>query len=212
MKENINKTIISLFDYSGEWCRPYKEVGYNVIQLDIKLGQDIFEDTIPAAIVDNVNGKKIYGLLAAVPCTDFAGSGARWWKIKENQPADYKGNCIAFDNTIDCSIGMVLAVLFLVELFNPEFWSLENPVGRIKKLVPEIGEPQLYFNPCDFGDPYTKKTVLYGKFNTNLKYNRVKPTEGSKIWRLYGGKSERTKELRSITPPGFAKAFFEANR
>lgn len=27
-----------------------------------------------------------------------------------------------------------------------------------------------------------------------------------------GGKSERTKELRSMTPLGFAKAFFEANQ
>jgi hypothetical protein len=26
-----------------------------------------------------------------------------------------------------------------------------------------------------------------------------------------GGKSERTKELRSITPKGFAKAFYDAN-
>jgi hypothetical protein len=27
-----------------------------------------------------------------------------------------------------------------------------------------------------------------------------------------GGKSERTKKLRSVTPQGFAKAFFEANQ
>lgn len=25
---------------------------------------------------------KIYGILAAPPCTHFAGSGARWWKDK----------------------------------------------------------------------------------------------------------------------------------
>jgi hypothetical protein len=27
-----------------------------------------------------------------------------------------------------------------------------------------------------------------------------------------GGKSAKTKELRSITPPGFAEAFFKANK
>jgi hypothetical protein len=27
-----------------------------------------------------------------------------------------------------------------------------------------------------------------------------------------GGKSERTKEIRSMTPKGFAKAFYEANK
>ena len=40
----------------------------------------------------------------------------------------------------------------------------------------------------------------------------VKPTEGSRMHTQYGGKSERTKMLRSQTPPGFALAFFEANR
>ena len=94
----------------------------------------------------------------------------------------------------------------------PDFWVIENPISRIHKLVPEIGRPQMYFNPCDFGEPYTKKTALYGAFNTGLKMNPVPPTEGSKMHRLYGGKSERTKELRSVTPPGFAKAFYEANK
>jgi len=70
----------------------------------------------------------------------------------------------------------------------------------------------MYFDPCDFGDPYTKKTALYGNFNTHLKRTPVKPVEGSKMHRLYGGKSEKTKAARSITPEGFARAFFEANK
>jgi hypothetical protein len=36
--------------------------------------------------------------------------------------------------------------------------------------------------------------------------------DGQKLHRCLGGKSERTKELRSITPMGFAKAFYEANK
>ena len=35
--------------------------------------------------------------------------------------------------------------------------------------------------------------------------------QGSWVQQL-GGKSEKTKMLRSTTPPGFAKAFFEANQ
>lgn len=67
----------------------------------------------------------------------------------------------------------------------------------------------MWFNPCDYGDPYTKKTGLWGQFNTNLAKNPVEPTDNW-IMRL-GGSSERTKALRSATPPGFARAFFEAN-
>ena len=91
----------------------------------------------------------------------------------------------------------------------------ENPVGRLPRLVPELGKPRMYFNPCDYGDPYTKKTGLWGDFNTNLPKNPVEPErvckQGSWVQKL-GGKSERTKELRSMTPPGFAQAFFEANK
>jgi len=67
------------------------------------------------------------------------------------------------------------------------------------------------FNPCDYGDPYTKRTHLWGEFQPPAEAP-VEPAEGSRLWRNYGGKSERTKRERSITPPGFAQAFFKANR
>jgi hypothetical protein len=206
------KTILSLFDYTGNWSRPYKEAGYNVIRQDIKLGQDIFSDTIPAAVADHVEGNPVHGILAAVPCTDFAGSGARWWKEKENQPAYYEGKDVEFESTVEMSIFFVISVLFIVELFNPKWWVIENPVGRMHKLVPEVGKPKMYFNPTDFGHPYTKRTALYGNFNTNLPKTFTLNLFGSEMWARYGGKSERTKAARSVTPEGFARAFFEANR
>ena len=88
----------------------------------------------------------------------------------------------------------------------PAFWALENPVGR---LAHYLGKPKMYFNPCDYGDPYTKKTCLWGKFNIPIK-DRVEPVKGSKMHLIAPGKDRVM--LRSITPPGFAKAFFEANR
>jgi hypothetical protein len=61
---------------------------------------------------------------------------------------------------------------------------------------------------------YTKKTGLWGNFNRNLKRKYIEPVktcaQGSPTQRL-GGKSAKTKELRSHTPAGFAQAFFEAN-
>ena len=206
----MKKVIVSLFDFTGNWCKPYKDAGYNVIQHDLKTGQDIFADTIPAAIADHVDGNRIHGLLAAIPCTDFAVSGARWFKKKETQPADYKGP-VEFESTVDMSIGMALAVLFIVELLKPLWWSAEQPIGRLHNLVPEMGKPKMYFNPHEFGHPYSKKTALYGNFNTNLYKTPVLNLFGSEMWSKYGGKSEKTKALRSVTPIGFAKAFFEAN-
>jgi hypothetical protein len=112
--------------------------------------------------------------------------------------------------TVD-SMGIVIACLRIIAITQPVFWCLENPVGKLSRWM---GKPQLKFNPCDYGDPYTKKTYLWGKFNMPVRYP-VDPvrscSQGSWIQTL-GGKSDRTKELRSITPPGFARAFFEANR
>ncbi len=204
------KTIVSLFDYTGTWSKPYKDAGYNVIRHDLQLGQDIFTDTMPAAIDDHLEGRTIHGLLAAVPCTDFAGSGARWWKEKEKQPANHpKLDC--FDSVVDMSETMVHCVLAIVEWLRPTWWCVENPIGRIHKLVPELGKPLMYFNPTDFGHPYTKRTALYGKFNTNLPKTFALNLFGSEMWSKYGGKSQRTKNARSVTPKGFAQAFFTAN-
>lgn len=202
------KTLLSLFDYTGNWARPFFEAGWNVILWDIKHSCDnyqYFKDVNNACadffyehIFDNYG--TVDGIIAALPCTDFAVCGARWFEEKDRR-----------SDTLE-SIELAWQTLRIIDLCDPDFWTIEQPISRLHRLVPEVGKPRMYFNPCDFGDPYTKKTALYGEFNTNLKMNKVFPSEGSKMHRKYGGKSEKTKELRSATPPGFAKAFFEANK
>lgn len=135
----------------------------------------------------------VYGILAAPPCDHFAVSGARWWHDKGQAPL-LEG------------LAIVDACIRIIYLHRPEFWALENPVGR---LIHYLGKPVMSFNPCDYGDPYTKKTLLWGRFNKPTTYP-VEPTRGSMMHRLPPG--PRRKELRSITPPGFATAFFLANQ
>ena len=181
------KRIISLCDYSGEWVRPYQEAGYYVKLLDIKHGYDVRLLRKPK--------DPIYGIVAAPPCTTFAGSGAKWWMLRP--PSEIlEGLAI-----VDACIRYIFAC-------EPVFWAIENPVGWLRNY---LGEPVMRFDPCDYGDPYTKKTCLWGKFNIPIK-RPVEPTEGSKMHLQYGGKSELTKTMRSITPAGFARAFFEVNK
>lgn len=210
----MDKTILSIFDYSGRWSEPYKKAGYPVIRADIKHGIDVFllfEDVMMPYNDD----ARVYGVLAAPPCTDFSVSGAWKWKDKEQQPADYESSnrmSLFFNNTVEHSIFMVVATIEIIKRLQPKFWVIENPVGRLNKLVPEL-KPYgpWYFDPFEFGDPYTKKTGLWGVFNKPVK-TPVLPLFGSEIRNKYGGKSERTKEMRSLTPRGFSKAFFEANK
>ena len=68
------KTILSLCDYSGAWCEPFRRAGYDVKQYDLKNGEDIVLLKKPAG--------SVYGILAAPPCTHLANSGARHFKAK----------------------------------------------------------------------------------------------------------------------------------
>lgn len=136
--------------------------------------------------------RKVHGVLAAPPCTDLSGSGARWWKDKGEG---------ALLNALSIADACVRIICF----HKPVFWALENPVGRLRRYY---GAPTLIFDPCDYGDPYTKKTLLWGEFNLPEE-NPVEPTEGSKMHKLPPSPDRAL--LRSATPPGFAQAFFKAN-
>lgn len=192
----MNRTILSLYDYTGKWSQPYADDGYDVIRIDLqrdnKDARLLTLDELP---------KRIHGIIAAPPCTVFAASGARWPRTPE-QMAE--------------GLSMVDAVLRYVHVYQPEWWVLENPIG---KLVRYLGKPAMYFNPSDYAghadDPsseaYTKRTCLWGSFNTQLPPASLDPANGSMMWAKYGGKSQRTKNARSATPLGFARAFREAN-
>lgn len=196
------KTILSLFDYSGRWSSFYKEAGYDVYQVDIKLGLDVL-----SLEPRDLPFSSVHGILAAPPCTDFAGSGAQYWKKKDE------------DGRTEASLALIDKTLSLVDYYQPTFWALENPVGRLPTLRPRLGKPW-YFNPNEFAgwlegelsdkECYTKRTGIWGVYNRPERKVRPVSPEGNWIMRL-GGKSERTKELRSMTPLGFSKAFFEAN-
>jgi hypothetical protein len=200
---NHEKVVLSLFDLSGEWSRPWEEAGYQVYRFDIQADADMgdinnFSTGFFNDWFADFDGMDIYAILAACPCTDFAVSGARHFAAK-----DADGRTVT-------SVRLVSQTLAAIEYFKPAIWALENPVGRIEDLT---GLPpwRLSFDPNHLGDTYTKKTLIWGRFNADLPIAPVEPIEGSKMHRLYGGKSMATKNARSVTPEGFAYAFFQAN-
>ena len=190
---NRHKVILDLCGGTGAWSRPYAEAGYDVRvvtlpELDVRTYQP------PDAV---------QGVLAAPPCTHFTNSGAQYWRKK-----DADGRTL-----LDTQI--ISHCLRIIATCAPNWFVLENPVGRMRRW---LGPPVLIFNPCDYGDPYTKRTCLWGRFGLPVQ-RPVEPefvlaSNGdrySKINMKTGGTSAKTKLLRSITPPGFARAFFEAN-
>ncbi len=244
-----DRSLLSLFDYSGRWSSPFCDAGWDVVPWDIKIDEfrDIMTLDGPETLMDLFE-QEFSGVLAALPCTHYAVSGAQYWKAKDA------------DGRTNEAMDLTYQVEKLVDWYCPTdpdyyedggtfFWALENPVGRLNKLHPELPAP-LYWNPCDFAgylnlsdsdhneldrirrkdgrditreevefvmkcEAYTKKTGLWGDFNHNLIKNAIEPVrvcrQGSPV-QTFGGKSDRTKEVRSNTPVGFSIAFYNANK
>lgn len=181
-----SRIIISLCDHSGAWSRPYLEAGYDVRRYDLQQGQDIRLLKFPG---------QIYGLLAAPPCTMFCiGANHLQAKRTEAQMLD--------------ALSIVDACYRLAAVSNPRFWAIENSAGQLPKW---LGPPAYSFQPYWFGDGYRKLTHLWGKFD----FPRQVPTLTiGKSGAIENAKSEAGSRMnnRSITPAGFARAFFEANQ
>jgi len=179
------KIILDLCGGTGSWSKSYKDAGYEVINVDIKRGLDVRTYKPP---------ENVYGILAAPPCTMFSLA-----RTRVKAPRDFKE-------------GMELVIACLNIIWecryknNLAFWALENPMGYLRQF---LGKPAFTFDPCEFGDGYTKRTDLWGYFNKPLKIKIPKNKKFPSISDFTGsGQSIR----RAITPPKFAKAFFRANQ
>ena len=205
-EKQISKIILDLCGGSGSWGKPYQDAGYDVRLITLP-DNDVTTYEPP----DNV-----YGVLAAPPCTEF--SVAQGYSV-----------------TRDFEAGMVVvnACMRIIKKCNPVFWAMENPVGFLRQ---HIGKPQFTFQPWEFGDAWTKKTDIWGNFNIPLRqYFKwedvpklplyIRPSRGKpSIAFLHKSaqrlipqlaqfpEAETDAAFRAITPPGFAKAFFEANK
>jgi len=208
-----NKIILDLAGGSGAWSKKYKEAGYTVFNITLP-GYDILQTVISKSVkgIYFIGEKRlfvkiydIYGILAAPTCTQFS-----FARTRAKTPRDLRDGMklvIACLNIIwECRYDHKLA-----------FWCLENPMGYLRQF---LGKPVFTFDPCDFGDPYTKKTDLWGYFNIPkkkpIKLNedqlRRSKINNRRLPSISEITSSKQADKRSITPAGFAKAFFKANR
>lgn len=192
-----SRVILDLCGGSGSWSRPYAEAGYRVVLVTLP-DHDVRTYVPPA---------DVHGVLGAPPCTEFSparhGSRSRraGGTIIPRAPDHIAG--------MDC----VNACMRIVLQARPVWWALENPVGGLGAY---LGTPRDVFEPCDFGDPWTKRTALWGDFRLPERGPFVDPLGGGPFCVVCDPSRRRTTWCsnaahRAVTPAGFARAFFEAN-
>lgn len=167
------RVVLDLCGGSGAWGRPYVDAGYDVRVV-----------TWPDADVRLYQPPpNVHGVLAAPPCTEFS-------VAKASQRRNFAQ-----------ALEPVIACLRIIALCQPRWWAIENP-GR-SLLSHWLGPARDTWEPFEFGDPWTKRTALWGQFR--------KPKRGPWVKPKASAMSRSSAAARAVTPPGFARAFFQAN-
>jgi hypothetical protein len=176
--------VYSLCDATGLWSQPYADAGFDVRCIDLSRGSDV-------RFLEHPN-HAVYGVLAAPPCT-------RWTRATGATPPN--------DEETAAALAVCDACLRFIVAARPHVWALENPPGQLDRW---LGPPVYSFQPHDFGDPYTKRTYLWGKFNVPSRRPTI-PTRNGISSNQGDPALGWMPHTRSATPRGFAAAFFAAN-
>ena len=224
-------TVISLFDESGNMGRPWAEAGAKVICYDLENKADVekFEsggtleryccdlssDWVINRIAEVYDPDIIFGF---PPCTDLAVSGAMHFNDKRRVNPQFQHEAVALARQVE-KLGNLTG----------KPWFAENPVSVLASMW---RKPDHYFHPYNYGgylpeddvhprwptyiaprDYYRKKTAIWCGNGFIMPPHKCvgDPGADSAQHRKLGGKSAKTKQIRSETPRGFAIAVKEAN-
>ena len=216
---------VSLFDYTGVMLAPWRDAGYLCYNFDIQHdpnkqrkrdGMVFCHMDLLKEIPTFQQPYDIKFVSAFPPCDHLAVSGARWFRGKGL-------------HKLAESIKLFAVAAEYCEMSGAPY-MIENPVSTISTYW---RKPDHTFDPYEYGgyiehedathpqypeyitayDAYPKKTCLWvggGFIMPSTKPVNVGDGYSTQHQKL-GGKSMKTKNIRSATPRGFAKAVFEAN-
>jgi hypothetical protein len=230
--------VLSLYDFTGEALKPWALAGYTCHAFDIQHMESGWVDRFEGggsirfhkvdlhnqenlnAIQSEFGDKPVVFGMAFPVCTDMAVSGAAHFKRKAEANPFFQADAVGHATSVSRMFnGMAI----------PYF--IENPVSVLATMW---RKPDHYFHPWHYGgyipdaeayhprwpeyiapyDGYPKKTCLWtgGGFKMPSQRHAYIPHGGySKQHLKLGGKSQRTKDIRSATPRGFAIAVHHAN-
>jgi len=225
--------VLSLYDYTGVAVKPWAEAGYECHCFDIQHPEegriegnihyyhaDLHSYEVLIDLFMQYCNQPVVFMSAFPVCTDLAVSGAAHFAKKRVRDPLFQMKAVTYAKMC-ATLGDQLHVPYYIE----------NPVSV---LATKWRKPDHLFHPFEFGgyipmtkaehplypehiaprDAYSKKTCIW----TNDLFHMPKriPVEcenfgASRQHLKLGGKSMRTKNIRSATPRGFAEAVWMAN-
>lgn len=228
------KKAIFLYDYTGIMAKPWLEAGYECWCFDgqhqegivregnhVKVGMwfDAYRTADHVKTIVDMVGDGVEFVFGFPECTDMAVSGAAHFARKFEANPAFQAEAVE----------LARLVMYVGEALGAS-WALENPVSVLSTIW---RKPNFSFHPYEFGghlpeddvhpmypeyikprDAYPKRTCIWcgGDFVIPEKIPVDCDTGYSLQHLKLGGKSKKTKNIRSATPRGFAKAVFLANR
>lgn len=227
------KKAIFIYDFTGIMAQPWLEAGYECWCFDgqhptgitrdgnhVKVGMwfDAARVGEHAAVICEMVGEGVEMVFGFPECTHLAVSGAAHFAKK-----------LASDPLIQVKATVLATLVEMVGVKCGAKWAAENPVSVLATLW---RKPNFSFHPYEYGgylpeddkhptwpeyiaprDAYPKKTCIWSGNGFVQPLKKPVPVRAgySDQHLKLGGKSLRTKNIRSATPRGFARAVFEAN-
>lgn len=233
--------VLSLYDHTGIMVQPWADAGYECFIVDIQHPEDPVTVGNITKIKLNLNNLDSWTFLADLfsdqkviifgfpVCTDLSISGAKHWAGKRQIDPDFQLKAVQpFHHIVELADKLGAPYMMenpesrAVQLFRkPDFRFSPNEFGGYLS----ANEPHpLYPNHIPLQDAYEKTTCLWiGNGFILPTKNPVPPRfklyrkgtgellKVSEIVAKTGGDSARTKNIRSATPRGFARAVYYAN-
>ncbi len=227
------KKAIFLYDFTGIMAKPWIDAGYECWCFDgqhnpgidrdglhIKVGMwfDAYNTQKHANEIKKIVGDGVVFVFGFPECTDMAVSGAAHFKKKESINPAFQAEA--------CELARL--VQYIGDSYKCK-WAAENPVSVLSTLW---RKPDYSFHPYEYGgylpegdlhptypeyikprDAYPKKTCIWSGNGFAMPDKKPVYVDSgySNQHKKLGGKSLKTKNIRSATPRGFAKAVFLAN-
>jgi len=229
------KKAIFLYDYTGIMAQPWLDAGdFECWCFDgqhpkgitrdgnhVKVGMwfDAYNTAQSVKEIKQMVGDGVAFVFGFPECTDMAVSGAAHFAKKAEKNIAFQAEA--------CELARL--VMYVGDAFGCA-WAAENPVSVLATLW---RKPNYSFHPYEYGgylpeddvhpiypeyikprDAYPKKTCIWSGNGFVMPDKKPVSVEHgySEQHKKLGGKSLKTKNIRSATPRGFAQAVFEANR